>query len=68
MSIPRQRMQKRFRSHGNEPSKHSNSVERDNSTIEGEDLRTVRPEPTPGRGLTNRRQNMTGDRRRQNTT
>jgi hypothetical protein len=30
-SIARQRIQKRFRSHGNEPPKHSNSEERDNS-------------------------------------
>jgi hypothetical protein len=41
-------MQKRFRSH-------NNSEERDNSTVEGGDLHTVRPEPTSGRELTNRR-------------
>jgi hypothetical protein len=55
-SIPRQHIQKRFRSHGNEPPKHSNSEERDNSTVEGGDLHTVRPEPTSGKELTNRRQ------------
>jgi hypothetical protein len=55
-SIPRQRIQKRFRSHGNEPPKHSNSEERDNSTAEGGDLHTVRPEPTSGR-VTHRRRN-----------
>jgi hypothetical protein len=42
-------MQKRFRSHGNEPPK------RDSCTVEGGDLHTVRPEPTSGRELTNRR-------------
>jgi hypothetical protein len=52
-----------FRSHGNEPPKQSNSEEHYNSTFEGGDLHTVRPEPTSGRGLTNRRQNMTEDRR-----
>jgi hypothetical protein len=61
-SIPRQRIQKRFRSHGNEPPKHSNSEERGNSTVEGGDLQTVRPEPTSGTELTNRRQNRTEDR------
>jgi hypothetical protein len=48
-STPRQRIQKRFRSHGNEPPERSNSKERDNSTVEGGDLHTVRPEPTSGR-------------------
>jgi hypothetical protein len=48
-SIPRERIQKRFRSHGNEPPKHSNSEERDNFTVEGGHLRTVRLEPTSGR-------------------
>jgi hypothetical protein len=46
-----------FRSHGKEPPKHSNSEERDNSTVEGGDIHTVRTEPTSGRELTNRRQN-----------
>jgi hypothetical protein len=55
-SIHRQLMQTRFRSHGNEPPKHSNSKERGNSIVEGGDLHTVRPEPTSGRELTNRRQ------------
>jgi hypothetical protein len=31
-----------------------NSKERDNSTVEGGDLHTVRPEPTSGSELTNR--------------
>jgi hypothetical protein len=39
--------------HDNEPPKHSNSEERDNSTVEG-DLHSVSPEPTAG--ITNRRQ------------
>jgi hypothetical protein len=52
----RQCIQKLFHSHGNEPSKHSNSEECDNSTVEGGDLHTVRPEPTLGREFTNRRQ------------
>jgi hypothetical protein len=51
-SIPR----RRFRSHGNESPKHSNSEERGNSTAEGGDLHTIRREPTSGRDLTNRRQ------------
>jgi hypothetical protein len=55
-SIPRQHIQKHSRSHGNEPPKHSNSKECDNSTVEGGDLHTVRPKPTSGRELTNRRQ------------
>jgi hypothetical protein len=55
-------MQKRFRSHGNEPPKHSNREECDNSTVEG-DLHTFRPERTSGRELTNRRENTTEDRR-----
>jgi hypothetical protein len=55
-------IQKRFRSHGNEPPKQSNSEDRDNSTVEGGDLHTVRPEPTSGRELTNIRQNATEDR------
>jgi hypothetical protein len=54
--IPGQRIQKHFRSHGNEPPKHRKSEERDNSIVEGGDLHTVRPEPTVGRELTNRRQ------------
>jgi hypothetical protein len=41
-SLPRQRIQKRFRSHGNEPPKHSNREERCNSTVEGGDVYTVR--------------------------
>jgi hypothetical protein len=49
-------MQKRFRSHGNERPKHNNSKERDNSTVEGGDLHTVRPKPISGRELTDRRQ------------
>jgi hypothetical protein len=55
-SIPRQRIQKRFRSHCKEPPEQSNSEQRDNSTVEGDDLHTVRPEPTSRRELTNRRQ------------
>jgi hypothetical protein len=62
-SIPRQLIQKRFRSHGNEPPKHSKGYESDNSTVEGGDLHAVRPEPTSGRELTNRRQNTTEHRR-----
>jgi hypothetical protein len=58
--IPRQCIQKRFRSHGNAPPKHSISEERDNFTVEGGDLHTVRPEPTSGTELTNRRQNTEG--------
>jgi hypothetical protein len=54
--IPRQRIQKRLPSHGNEPPKHSNGKERENSTVEGGDLHTVLPEPTSGRELTNIRQ------------
>jgi hypothetical protein len=42
--------------------KHSNGEERDSSTVEG-DLHTVRPEPTSGRELTNRRHNAIEDRR-----
>jgi hypothetical protein len=53
-SIPRQSMQKRFRSHGSEPLEHSNSEERDNCTGEGGDLHAVRPKPTSGRELANR--------------
>jgi hypothetical protein len=41
-SIPRQRIHKRFRSHGNEYPKHSNSEKRDNSTFERGDVYTVR--------------------------
>jgi hypothetical protein len=54
-SIPKQRIEKRFCSHDNEPPRHSNSEERDNSTVEGGDLHTVRPEPTSGREVANRR-------------
>jgi hypothetical protein len=57
-------MQKRSRSHGNRHPKHSNREERDNSTVEGGDLRTVRPEPTSGRELTNRRRNTTEDKQK----
>jgi hypothetical protein len=56
-----------FRSHGNEPPKQSNSEERDNSTVGEGDLHAFRPEPTSARELTNRRQNMTEDRRGENT-
>jgi hypothetical protein len=63
-SIPRQRIQKRFRSHGNEPPTHNNSEECDNSTAEGGDPHTVRPEPTSEREMTNRRQKRTEHRRR----
>jgi hypothetical protein len=45
-------IQRRFRSHGDR--KQSNSEERYNSTDEGGDLHTVRPEPASGRELTNR--------------
>jgi hypothetical protein len=62
-SIPRQRIHKRFRSHGNESPKHSNSEERDISAAEGGDLHTVRPKPTSGKELTNRRQNTIEHRR-----
>jgi hypothetical protein len=62
MSIPRQRIQKRFRSDGNEPPKHSNSEERDNSTAEGGDLHRVRPKTYLE--LTNRRQNTTEERQK----
>jgi hypothetical protein len=41
-SIPRQRVQKRFRSHSSEPRKHSKSEERYNSTVEGGDFYTAR--------------------------
>jgi hypothetical protein len=44
----------------NEPPKHSHSYERDNSTVEGGDLHTVRPEPTSGRELITRRQKTNG--------
>jgi hypothetical protein len=44
-----QRIQKRFHSHDNEPPKHSNSEEHDNSIVEGGDLHMVQPGPTPGR-------------------
>jgi hypothetical protein len=54
----------RFRSHGNEPPTHSNREERDNSTVEGGDLHTVRPDPTSGTELTNRRQNTIEDRQK----
>jgi hypothetical protein len=40
------------------------SEERDNSTVEGGDLHTVRLEPTSGRILTNRRQNTTEDKQK----
>jgi hypothetical protein len=40
--------------HDNEPPKHSNCKERDNSTVEGGALHTVQPEPTSGRELTSR--------------
>jgi hypothetical protein len=56
-SVPWQRIQKRFRSHGNEPPKHSYSKERDNSTAAGGDPHTVRPVPTSEGEITNRRQN-----------
>jgi hypothetical protein len=62
-SISEQRIQTRFRSRGNEPPKHSNSEERDNSIAEGGVLHTVRPEPTSGKELTNRGQNTTEHRR-----
>jgi hypothetical protein len=61
--MPRRSIQKRSRSHGIEHPKHSNSEERDNSTLEGDDLHTDRPEPTSGRELTNRRQNRAEHRR-----
>jgi mRNA-degrading endonuclease toxin of MazEF toxin-antitoxin module len=61
-SIPRQRIQKHLRSHGNEPPEHNNSEERDNSIVEAGDLHTVRPQPTSGRELANRKQNITEDR------
>jgi hypothetical protein len=67
VSIPRQCIQKRFRPHGNEPPKHSNSEEYDSYIVEGGDLHIVRPEPTSGRKLTRRRQNTT-EHKRQNTT
>jgi hypothetical protein len=54
-SIPRQRIQKRFRSHGNKHPKQSNSEELDISTVERGDLHTVWPEPTSGWELTNKR-------------
>jgi hypothetical protein len=62
-SIPRQHIQKHFLSHSNEPPKQCNSEERNNSTVEGCDPHAVRPEPTSGRELTNRTQNMTEDKR-----
>jgi hypothetical protein len=62
--IPKQRIQKRFRSCGNEPPNHSNSEESDNSTVEGGDLHTVRPDPTSGRKMANRRQNTTEDKQK----
>jgi hypothetical protein len=62
--IPRQRIQKRFHSHGSEPPKHSNSKEHDNSTAEGGDLHMVQSEPMSGTELTNRRENTTEHRRR----
>jgi hypothetical protein len=62
--VPRQRIQKRFRSRGNEPPEHSNKEERDNSIVEAGDLHMVRPEPTSGRELANRKQNTTEDRRK----
>jgi hypothetical protein len=63
-SIPRQRIRKRFRSHGNEHPKQSNSDERDNFTVEGVDLHTVRPETNSGRELIIRRQNTTEEDKR----
>jgi hypothetical protein len=44
-------------------SKDRKGSECENSTVEGGFLHTVRPEPTSGREVTNRRQNMTRDRR-----
>jgi hypothetical protein len=61
-TFPQQRIQKHFRSHGNEPPKHSNSEERDNSIVEGGDLHMFRPKPTSGKELTNGRQNLTEDK------
>jgi hypothetical protein len=66
-SIPRQHIQKRFCSQGNVRPKHTNSEERNNSTVEEGDLHTVQLEPTSGRELTNRRQNTTEHRRGHNT-
>jgi hypothetical protein len=43
--------------------KDSNGYERENSTVKGRDLHTVRPEPTSRRELTNGTQNTTKDRR-----
>jgi hypothetical protein len=56
-SIPTQKIQKRFRSHCNEPPKHSKS-ERENSTLEGGDLLTVQPEPTSRRDTTEVRESV----------
>jgi hypothetical protein len=49
--------------HDNEPPKHSNSEEHNNSTVEGGDLHTVWQKPTSRRELTNRRQTTTEYRR-----
>jgi hypothetical protein len=45
-------------------SKDSNGLQLENSTVEGGDLHTGRPEPTSGRELTNRRQNTTEDKQK----
>jgi hypothetical protein len=48
-------------------SKDSNGYEHEISTAEGGDLHMVQPEPTSGRELTNRTQNMIEDRIRPET-